>query len=257
MLTLQNSGELDVFSPAPQQIGRLVFSNARIDPRYDAIYQLQDESKSSYHGLTIEVNRRLAHEFELLASYTVSKAIDDASDFVESPQNPHDFRAERAISANNQAQRFVVSALFDLPIGDEGSDKNSGANHSVVTGLLSNIEMAPIFTIGSGRPVNPITGSDSARTHTMPLGSRPLGFARNSLITPTTAVLDLRILKFFKFGEHGKLDVVAESFNPLNRTNVSQLNTWFGTQLSPVPSFGKPAEALNRRQLQFSLDFEF
>jgi hypothetical protein len=257
MLTPQNSAELGVFSPEPQQISRLVFSSARLDPRYDAIYQLQDESSSSYNGLTIEVNRRLANEFEVLASYTISKTIDDASDFVESPQNPYNFPAERAISANNQAQRFVVSALFDLPIGDEDSETNNGAPSSLWVKILSNIEMAPIFTVGSGRPVNPITGLDSARTHTMPLTSRPLDFARNSLVTPTTAVLDLRILKFFKVGEHGKLDIVAESFNLLNRTNVSQLNAWFGTQLNPAPSFGKPAEALNRRQLQFSLDFEF
>ena len=111
--------------------------------------------------------------------------------------------------------------------------------------------------VGSGRPVNPLTGLDSNRTHTFPFSSRPLGFARNSLMTPSTVVFDLRILKFFKIGDHGKLDVVAESFNLLNRTNVVQVGPWFGIQLSPTKTFARPTEALNPKQFQFSLDFEF
>jgi hypothetical protein len=35
------------------------------------------------------------------------------------------------------------------------------------------------------------------------------------------------------------------------------LNPWFGSQLTPIASFAMPGEALNPRQLQFSLDFEF
>ncbi len=117
--------------------------------------------------------------------------------------------------------------------------------------------MAPILNIGSGRPVDPLTGFDSNRTHTYPFSARPLGYGRNSLSTPATAVLDLRVLKFFNVGEHGKFDIVAEGFNLFNRTNVSQLNPYFGADLSPTPNFGSPMEALNKRQLQFSLDFEF
>ena len=58
----------------------------------------------------------------------------------------------------------------------------------------------------------------------------------------------MRVLKFFKVGEHGKLDLVAESFNLLNRTNVAQLCPWFGSQLAPVPTFAQRTEALNSRQ---------
>jgi hypothetical protein len=105
--------------------------------------------------------------------------------------------------------------------------------------------------------MDPLTGFDSSRTHTFPLSSRPLGFARNGLMTPATAVLDMRTLKFFKIGEHGKVDVVAESFNLLKRTNVVQIGPWFGPQLTPATTFARPTEALNPRQFQFSLDFEF
>jgi hypothetical protein len=68
---------------------------------------------------------------------------------------------------------------------------------------------------------------------------------------------DLRVLKFFKIGEHGKLDFVAESFNVLNHTNVVALNQFYGPENSPIPVFTTPNKAGIPRQLQFSLDFEF
>ena len=74
---------------------------------------------------------------------------------------------------------------------------------------------------------------------------------------PPSATLDLRILKYFNVKGRGKLDVVAEAFNLLNRTNVTRLNTVYGPLLTPVASFGRPIEAGPGRQLQFSIDFEF
>ena len=123
--------------------------------------------------------------------------------------------------------------------------------------LFGNIETAPILTIGSGRPVNPLTGFDANRSGAFPLSSRPRGFGRNSLETQTQAELDLRVLKFFKVGEHGKLDIVAESFNLLNHTNVLELNQFYGPELNPQPSFSFPNKAGIPRHLQFSVDFEF
>jgi hypothetical protein len=68
---------------------------------------------------------------------------------------------------------------------------------------------------------------------------------------------DLRVLKFFKVGEHGKLDFVVESFNLLNHTNVVALNQFYGAESSPIPAFDTPNKAGIPRQLQFSIDLEF
>ncbi len=123
--------------------------------------------------------------------------------------------------------------------------------------MLGNIEAAPILIIGSGRPINPLNGFDANRNGAFPLSSRPLGSGRNSLVTPRQAQFDLRVLKFFKIGEHGKLDVVAESFNVLNHTNVAALNQVYGSENSPLPVFTTPNKAGIPRQWQFSIDFEF
>ncbi len=55
------------------------------------------------------------------------------------------------------------------------------------------------------------------------------------------SISTLRVLKAVGIGR-GKLDIVVESFNLLNHTNVTQLNTAFGNGTSPVPSFSTPIE---------------
>ena len=123
--------------------------------------------------------------------------------------------------------------------------------------IFGNIEAAPILTIGSGRPVDPMVGFDANHNGAFPLSSRPLGMARNSLSTSNQVQLDLRLLKYFKIGEHGKLDLVAESFNLLNHTNVIGLNQVFGGGATPMMAFATANKASNARQIQFSIDFEF
>ena len=220
----------------------------------DDIYQWENHASSVYHGLSLSLNRRLANDIEFSGSYTLSKAIDDASDFNEQPENPYLLRAERASSSNDQRHRFVFSGTFDLLFGDEDEGKKpSGA----IAKLFGNIEVAPILSIGSGRPINPLTGFDANHSGAFPSSSRLLGLSRNSLFTHTQVQLDLRVLKFFKVGEHGKLDFVVESFNLLNHTNVVALNQFYGAESSPIPVFATANKAGTPRQLQFSLDFEF
>jgi hypothetical protein len=202
----------------------------------------------------LSLNRRLSNEIEFSGSYTFSKAIDDASDFNEQPDNPYLPRLERALSANDQRHRLVFSGTFDLPFGDEDEDRQSS---DTIAKLFGNIEVAPILIIGSGRPVNPLTGFDANRSGAFPLSSRPIGLARNSLHTATQAEIDLRVLKFFKIGERGRLDFVVESFNLLNHTNVVALNQFYGGDNIPSSSFSVPNKAAIPRQLQFSIDFEF
>jgi hypothetical protein len=200
----------------------------------------------------------MTEELEFSASYTLSKTFDNASDFDEQPQNPFNLRTENAVSRQHQQQRFVFNALWDLPIGEE-EDKNGKSEESTswLTETFSHIEVAPILTLESGRPVNPFTGLDSNQSHAFPLSARPLGHGKNSLNTPALATMDFRVLKYFPFGGMKRLDVVAEFFNLFNSANVSQINPVFGSGLTPIPGFRQPIEGTGARQIQFSLDFEF
>ncbi len=258
MLTAANAAVLGISNPTAQQFGRPVFGSGRIDPRFDAIYQIEDSANSTYNGLTLALNKRLSNEFELLASYTLSKTTDDASDFDEQPQNPFDLRAERALSRQHVRQRFVVSSLFDLPFGEEEERKGINKEADALLGtVLGHIEIAPIVTLSSGRPIDPLTGSDEEQSGAFPLTSRPLGLPRNSLHTPSFINVDIRALKYFPFGEQRRLDLVVEAFNLFNHPNVLGLDPFYGSAATPLASFRLPTSFAAPRQMRFSIDFEF
>ncbi len=256
-LTAVNAASLGVTDPSPQQFGRDIFSPQRLNPQFDDMYALQDRAGSSYNGVSFTLSRQMNEELEFSASYTLSRTFDDASDFDEQPQNPFDLPAEFALSRQHQPQRFVFNALWDLPIGDEDAPKSAQAGSGWMVRTFSHIEIAPIFSAESGRPVDPLTGLDSNRTHSFPLSARPLGFGRNSIQMPGTVTLDLRALKYFPFGETRRLDLVAEFFNVFNHANIAEINPVFGPNLTPIAGYLQPTEGLGARQVQFSLDFEF
>jgi hypothetical protein len=240
--------------PRTRNINVLAFGRA--DPQFSDIYQLEDSASSTYRGVSFTLNRRMSDELEFSASYTLSKAFDDASDFDQQPQNPLNLGAERALSGQDQRHRLVFNALWELPIGDEeGVTQTQQLNW--FERAFSHIEVAPIFTVESGRPVNPLTGVDSNGSHAFPFSSRPAGLGRNSFGSPLLANVDFRVLKYFPFGKTAKLDVVAEAFNLFNRSNVAQVNPVFGGGAVPQVGFLQPIEGAGARRIQFSLDFEF
>jgi hypothetical protein len=235
-----------------------VFGAGRADTRFDDIYQLEGSAGSSYQGVSFVLNRRMSGEFAFSAGYTLSKTFDDASDFDEQPQNPFDLAAERALSRQHQQQRLAFNALWELPIGEEENGKPAG--NDLLTRVFKHIELAPIVTLDSGHPVNPLTGIDSNGSHAFPLSTRPQGYGRNSLKSPMIVNVDFRAVKFFpvsKTNGSARLDFVAEAFNLLNRANVAQINPIFGPGTAPMPGFLQPIAGAGARRIQFSLDFEF
>jgi hypothetical protein len=257
-LTLANTARLGILDPTPQQVGMNVFVPGRADQRFNDIYQIEDSASSTYHGVSFSLNRRMSDELEFSAAYTLSKTIDDASDFEEQPENPFNLRTERALSNQDQHQRFVFNALWELPIGEnKGEGGMQAANNGWALRMFSHIEVAAILNLGTGRPVDPLTGLDSNRSHAFPLSTRPLGLGRNSLRTPGLASMDFRVLKYFPFGKSARLDLVAEAFNLFNHLNIVKINSVFGSNLAPLAGLGRPIEGAGARRVQFSLDFEF
>ena len=255
---LLRTRNINLLPPLAGPGGRALFGTGRVESQFDAIDLLESSSASTYHGLTLSVNKRLSDEFELMASYTFSKTIDDASDIDEQPQNPYNLHAERGLSRQDVRNRLVVNSLFDLPIGDDENDKGKPqTQQDLITKVFGHIEAAPIFTISSGRPVNVLTGTDEEHSGSYPFASRPAGFGRNTSQTPRFVNIDLRIVKFIPYGERRRLDFTAEAFNLLNHSNVVSINPYYGSGAAPIPGFGTVAALAESRQLRFSIDFEF
>jgi hypothetical protein len=87
---------------------------------------LQNVGQSSYDALEAKLERRFHNGLNLLASYTFSKTITD-SDSIQpyystlqsqgGTQNPFDHKAEKAVSNQDVPNNFVVSYLYELPVG--------------------------------------------------------------------------------------------------------------------------------------------
>ena len=256
-LTTTNAASLGISSPTAQQLGRPIFSPARPNPAYDAIDQFASSAASTYHGAILTLNRQFQEDFELMAGYTFSKTIDDASSDTEQPQDPFDLVAERAPSLQDQRHRFTLSGLWLIgPDVDDPADRAKNANPGPLIKALTGLELAPILTVSSGFRTDPIIGLDSSREHIFPFASRPAGYTRNSLRTPAQVNLDLRILRIVPIGR-GHLDIVGESFNLLNHPNVSLINPVYGTGNQPAPGFARGMASSSARRIQFSLDYEF
>jgi hypothetical protein len=257
ILTTQNAASLNVSSPTFQQLGHPVFPPQRLNPTYDAINEFASSANSTYNGVTITLNRQFTDDFQLLAGYTFSKTLDDASYDIEQPQNPYTLKNERALSLQDQRHRLTLSSLYLIgPDLNDPQDAAANVNPGALMRLLTGIEFAPILSVGSGYRTNPVVGLDSNREHIYPFAARPLGFARNSLSTTPNINLDLRVLKMIPLGG-GHLDLVAESFNLLNHRNVSLLSNAFGSDILPQSNFGHPIGTSTARRIQFSLDYEF
>ena len=256
-LTMANAASLGVQNPTEQQIGRPVFGLQHLHPAWDAINRFETSATSSYNGATITVNRQFNEEFEMMAGYTFSKSIDDASYDTEQPQNPYALDVERALSLNDQRHRFVLSGLWVIgPDVDAPRNPLNAARPNSFQKIFYGLEFAPIFQADSGFRDNPLTGVDSNREHIYPFAARPLGYPRNGLHTPTQVHFDFRVLRMVPIWR-GHLDVVAESFNLLNRQNIDQINPIFGSALGAEGQFGSAIHESDARRLQFSLDFEY
>ncbi|HYH00023.1 MAG TPA: TonB-dependent receptor [Terriglobales bacterium] len=231
---------------------------------------------SVYHGLSVNLRKRFATNYEFLASYTWSHAIDDSTD-LESPLQPaNNLRPdlERSNSTFDQRHRFIFSSVIT-------TGRLSG--NGFVSKLFSDWTFAPVIEIGSGRPFNIIVGGDrnfdfsTGTDRPLAVGpdtprnacgdvavaSRysPTGFlqppcfrngtfqgtiGRNAGTRPYNLFTDLRVSRTIRITERVGLEAIADAFNIINRFNVADVN--------PIwTDAGRPTAAFDPRQFQFAL----
>ena len=200
---------------------------------------LEQTANSAYTGVSLTWNRRYSKEVAWLVSYTWAQTRDDGSDFEEQPMNPHDIRADWAWSRQDQRHRIAASALFDLP---------------------GEISVAPIMTLGSGRPLNALLTTDAYRTGAYPITARPPGLPRNPFRSEANANLDLRLMKTIPIHERRAiLQFGVESFNLLNHTNPERISQFYAAAATGalLPTYGQVIESHPGRQVQLLVQLEF
>ena len=218
---------------------------------------------SYYHALILQLKKRFSQGFMISAHHTWSKAIDENTDY-NSSFEPHlqwIAKNERALSSYHRGHRFVAHTVVNSPWK---KDKGSGFLHN----LLSDFTLSGILIARSFAPFNLNAGYDNigdrhTDTH------RPWGTGRNTGIGPNFFTLDIRLMRQFPIGLDKNIQVVAEAFNLLNRTNFRHVNSTVGKlRLEELPTLLKGrrgpvtepfsfTSAFDPRQFQFSLRLNF
>jgi hypothetical protein len=219
----------------------------RPDPNWGNISRFEGAGNSYYDGMVVSLNKRASRWATMRLSYTLSKTIDDAGNFFFSTvQNNFNIRDDRGRSDNDQRHRFVLSGTLEAP--QQSTDRSA-------TRLLRGFQFGYIFTYGSRLPFNVLLGSD--RNFDSNNNDRPIGVGRNTGRGFDFASLDLRVSRRFRITERVDLQLLAEGFNVLNRTNLGVPNNTFGSGVNPIPSFGRPTAAFDPRQFQFGVKVSY
>ncbi len=224
-------------------------------------------SNSVYHSITLNLTKRFSNNYQFLISYNFGKTIDDSTDLqtLLQPQDNRRMDLERSRSSLDQRHRFVISGVYKTPF-----EQTSPGFKKV----LANITFAPIIELGSGRPFNILTGTDtnldsSSNTDrpnvdpatgalTLPSIGQIGSLGRNAGTTPGFASIDMRIAKFLPIGERVRIDFISEVFNLFNRVNVSTVNNDFRQIRFEDGNFkSPPTSVFDPRQFQFAIKISF
>jgi outer membrane receptor protein involved in Fe transport len=254
----------------------------RLNPNFGGINYRAMVARSEYHGVQLQVNRRLQNGFTGQVSYTYGQAKDSGSDVQVGalPVDARNLDLEWGPSDFDVRHRLVVNWLWELPFFRD---------HGGVTGaLLGGWQINGITQLQSGFPFNVFTnapypagdyngdGVNTDRPNLPSFGTelpdnskdayinglftaadfpRPVGngtLPRNAYIGPGYASTDLSFFKDFAMPKSTKLQFRFEAFNVLNRVNLQRPNG----NLSQG-TFGRVTQSFPARELQFALKYVF
>jgi hypothetical protein len=130
-------------------------------PQYGAITSsccLENLGQSTYNALQATLERRFRNGLNLLASYTFSKTLTDAdtsfptetgfNSNVFGAQNPYNLKGEKAVSYQDIPHTFVISYLYELPVGPG----KRYLNHGVASKIAGGWQISGIQRYQAGSP---------------------------------------------------------------------------------------------------------
>lgn len=130
-------------------------------PQFDNVAMAEPDNRDSiYHSMQLKVQKRFAAGAQVLASYSVSKLIDDTNSEINwleaSPvgwndANPNNLRGERSLDAFDVSQRLVLASVLDLPFGK--GKKFANNLDGVANKLVSGWGIDTIVTFQRGFPI--------------------------------------------------------------------------------------------------------
>jgi len=245
-------------------------------------YMMQSSAKSNYNSLQASLTKRYSNGLQFLASYTYSHSIDDYSGgdvndligMVGEQMKTNYF----ATSDFDRRQRFIMSAVYDLPKFYKGSSAfakgfindwqlsgigtwQSGTPFSII-GYSAGIVTSSYADLAAGRTLESATKDGSVDSR---LGAYfdPTAFTlpasgwgnvgRNRMRGPDQRNLDMSVVKFINIHESQKLEFRTELFNVFNSTNFAN-----PVNVLTSSNFGQIVKTTTGpRVIQFGMKYSF
>ena len=218
---------------------------------FGSMILVEPVSNSTFHSMQVTGERRFSKGFSILANYVWSKSIDDGSANKGNGvthANPFNNAYDKGPSDFDHTHVFTASGLWEIPIRFDNKLTNSLLGGWNLTGITT-IQSGNTFTVGSGVDNSRSgVGGDRADVIGDPFfGSRSrvdligqylnkAAFAPNVIGTfgsqgrnrfrgPGLANIDLGVHKNFKITERVNTQFRFETFNSLNKVNLSNPTT--------------------------------
>jgi hypothetical protein len=185
-----------------------------------------------YHGGTLTVTERVKY-FNLTANYTYSHTIDNGNftTFINLPVNQFDYKAERANSNQDGRHRLVTNFSATAP-------ENTFLRHFIFSSIITAQSGRPFTIFYGGDTLNDLAGGATDRVGGAPLTPHcpsasdcATMIPRNTYVGDPEYTWDFRLSRYFQVREKLRLDLSVDAFNVLNRSNVDEVSSVYG---SPV-----------------------
>jgi hypothetical protein len=248
--------------------------------------QLPSQGQVNYYGMILRAERRFSRGFNVLTTYTWSKALNNTSEGGSALGNEggvysnfYNRRADYGPGENDINHRLTFSSVYEIPFGKGRKHLTSGPASYVLGGWglggLLTLQSGPPFTITT--QVNPVFSAAGAaranvsRDPTLPNGQKTLlrWFDTEAFSQPAAARFgnsgvgilrsdgvinaDLSLLRNFPLpGEDRRVQFRAEFFNLSNHPNFGVPGRVFG-----AAGFGVVNSAGPGRRIQLGLRMVF
>jgi hypothetical protein len=248
-------------------------NSRRPNQLFGTIRQIQNDSFSTYNGLTVLLRQRLTHGFSMNLGYTWSHAIDTSSDSNGggSAMWQNHLKLDYGNANWDVRHRFVGTFTYALPTFSGSSFATRQA--------LGGWQLNGIVTLSTGQPFNVTLSQDIANAGIVNAKQRPnyvhagsstcsresaikktscidsTAYAlpaqytygnlhRNDLHGPGRIDTDLSLFKNFPIHEDVRFQIRAEAFNVFNHADPSNPNSTLG-----ATNFGTISSAQNSPRL--------
>src|SRR4030095_9510497 len=121
---------------------------------------LENVGQSSYNALLVKVERRFRNGLNLLASYTYSQTLTNADSALPAfaqfsggglVQDSYNLKSEKSVSYQDIPHMFVLSYIYELPVGKGKKFLNKGG---IRDKILGGWQVAGVQRYQSGQPIS-------------------------------------------------------------------------------------------------------